>query len=150
MRYSIIFLLFLSLLFVGCKDEAENYLRFSIYNRTDHQVRIDTNIESDIYDSEQTYEMAAGDMVTIARVYCHAGFSSDLLNKNKDAYFNIYLMTDQDDVLVRSWSYENYDKEERSMFNPIFVSQHVLSDTEDMLEINYIFTILPEDLEREL
>ena len=140
---------FLSILILlyGCTDRVVSS-RLSVYNMTASQIRIVSNIVSDLYNTEQEFELGSGEMKTIAHGY-------NLSEKyyiyrppyNHDASVSLYMKTSAGYVLVKEWKFEEYDDKAKSIFNPLFYSMDIVKDTKTHLERNFVFTILPEDLE---
>ena len=148
MRYSIDLLLCAALLFTGCKkDNVDVYTILSVYNRTEQHIKVISNIKSELCNSEQVFEMGPGEMVDISRSHYFFNYVVSGICRNTDAYFYIYVKTGDEYILTREWYFDDEKSEERNLFNPVFSSQHLLTDTDDLVEWNIIFTILPEDCE---
>lgn len=130
------------------RDDVDVYAVFSVYNRTEYDVKIVSNIKSELYVSEQIFELGPGDIMDVSRFEYVSKYVMSGICRNSDAYFHLYRETEEGEyVLTKEWKYEDRNSKERNVFNPIFSSEHLLTDTDDLLEWNIIFTILPEDLE---
>ncbi|MBE6250493.1 MAG: hypothetical protein E7111_02440 [Bacteroidales bacterium] len=147
MKRLVFIVLHILILATGC-DDKDYISSLSVYNRTNSQIKIVSYIISDLYNTEQSFEMASGDIVTIAEMdyYLSDKFMSNTLY-NADAFFLLYKKVSEEYVLVKEWVYKDYSPKERGVFNPLFYSMNVESDTKKHLERNFVFTILPEDLE---
>lgn len=145
MKRLVFIVLHVLILVTGCEDK-DYTSSLSVYNRTDSQIRIVSYIVSDLYKTEQFFEMVSGEAVTIAEMdYYLSGMSNSLYNA--EAFFILYEKVSDEYVQVKEWRYKDYSPKERSIFNPLFYSMNVESDTRTHLERNFVFTILPEDLE---
>ena len=148
MKNKVVFFIILLAFVTGCAEQ-DNILKLSIYNRTDSSLRIVSNIHSELYKSEKTFDMNAGDIVVLADkifyVYSRTPIEK-IIENNSDAFVRLYKKHGDEYSLMKEWTFKSRYNRERNIFNEQFLYTESQKTRKNKVE-NLIFTILPEDLE---